>query len=274
MLSLLATISKDIVNKINRNNFKFSTGNIYANSNEKKFTSEIEFHLRSKRICCKRFKVGQERWANCKTLDPNFKYNAYELSQNGFKPDIVIQDKNGLNLIEIKKIYSTGQGLYNFLYTGNRTRLSSHNWGEAAIFLKNNNKFLTFFHEGQLWQDAMRLINFASTKDQNYLLGFFQNSAANNISTLDFKNRLHYVMHKLQKRLIKPIFVDKKERVFSQLDQHPNPSSRVYTFLPPKSSHPIWFSWANINGFQDGVYPSPDPNTKEPLYAFLLEVKM
>jgi len=118
----------------------------------------------------------------------------------------------------------------------------------------------------------MRLLNFSSEANK-YIFGFFQNNNRSLISSTDFKNRLHHVVKILQQHFVNPCFWDGRCRIFSQLCNRPDPNKNVYTFLPPKSMHPVWIGWSNSGGFQDGIYPPPS-STKDDLYAFLFEVRM
>ena len=234
---------------------------------EKELTNLIKKSLidKGKTIGGNIFYAGQEKWEQPSKLSYNnyFANPEYALFECGFNVDIVVNETDRNVLIENKKIFKSSHSNYSYIYQGNLE--ASNQWGHAPIFENNNEFFFTYFHEGQIWLDIIRLLNFGCTYDRRFMIGFIFCEQQTNQNTI--RDRLQQIVLYLQKQFHNPQFADGCMRVFSQL----NNSQRdpVFCFLAPKNKHTFWVKWCNDNDFVKGVYSSQ--NTSK-IFSYLFEI--
>ncbi len=277
MIKVLSNVLASVIN--NCQNKTTLTG-INALSDEEAFTKEIETRLAGMGLSYfreKKIKIGQEKWDSVGVLPPKTTPE-YTFHPPGFSVDLAINQGNLQHLLELKKFYPYGNGTYynKYFYKGTSNLIQSPKWGDAPIYKDNQNLFFTHHHEGQLWQDTLRLINASSFYAGRFIAGFFQNDKYHPISSQDFKDRLHEIMSILQSEFVNPgtrafAFPDERCRVLSQLCD-PNPQQKVYSFSNPNTKLPLYISWSDNAGFRDGIYPAPSSSTPD-LISFLFEVK-
>lgn len=235
MIHQLSLIVKNIVDEINNQRLS----NMKSSSCEAAFESELRNRMSGFNLSSMQFSAGQEEWQNVNALSHSSTNVNYHLAPHRNKVDIVVDTSGFLNLIEIKKIYSNNGKLYKYLYNGGS--LKSNQWGDAPIYESSGYKYYTFWHEGQIWQDIIRLLNFGSYHDKRFILGFVQGDG--NVTFSNLQQKLMTLISDLQNHFHNCPYWDGHGRIYSQLDQIPKTNSKIYTFLTPKSKSPFWVNW-------------------------------
>ena len=154
-------------------------------------------------------------WENIKWVYPE------KLTQycNGRKVDIAIKEHGAIKaLIELKYINkheinnSSGKTCYNFLLaksdiieSKDHTPKNKQDLKAPPIIEKNGKKFLTFFQEGQIWWDIVKLLSLKEQHSQDtqhaqlYSLGFMQR---NHIELRCYINVIEYFILGRIKKII------------------------------------------------------------------------
>lgn len=209
----------------------------------------------------------------------SFRMNSFVLpnvavtSSMPLTPDIVVNTNGSVSYVEIKRLKPT---TFNrriaksiptnpmlFASTGTSTRnlqalLRANTYASNAIFTSpSNGQLMTFFHEGQIWNDVLRLLNFR-TNNESLFIGAFVFSPSNlNLTINDMQCRLDLILSEMRAVCLSGTF-----EVFSEGNGH----------LNSLTASPANFVKASCNGFANGVqnFGSKSGNT---IYGFAFEIQ-
>ena len=182
----------------------------YSNVKEKIFPIEIPYTQHAN--CCE----------ICKHIEKNGELSYLNLDngkqENGnFSPDIVLERNGTLILVENKRFYTDDNQRDKYLFFEKNELGTFKKWEPnnnsphyEPYFKKNCSELLTFFKEGQLWFDVVRLLLFKKalqSDDRNiklYLIGYIPKyHTISSKKKKDIDSRLQSILKKLNNKLEK-----------------------------------------------------------------------
>lgn len=186
-----------------------------------------------------------------------------------FTPDIVVNTRSTISFIEIKKITNqtpirgTKVKTYPTIFapSGTNVPLVSNTYGNSgsAIFSSpSNGNLMTFFHEGQIFHDVARLLNFRQSNEKLFFGAFIFSPTDLAITQTDIENRLDTTLNS-----------------FNSFGERAEVFSEGYGFLnswPVPSLSSSNFTKATTNGFQNGAI-SYGSKTSHEIFAIAFEIK-
>jgi len=155
-------------------------------------------------VICRHPKVSYKNYGSVSQFKKaGFKLQNYKaVPVKAFTPDISVTTNGTISYIEIKrikpftKINKIYQPTYPFIFatSGTTPPLISNNYGSSAIFSSPaNGDLMTFFHEGQIFHDIARLLNFRINKEQLFF-GAYIFSTAGRINIDDINTRIEAIL--------------------------------------------------------------------------------
>lgn len=148
-------------------------------------------------VICRHLKVSYKKYGPVSQFKKaGFKLQNYKAAPaKPFTPDISVTTNGTISYIEIKKIKPLTkinkiyQPTYPVIFapSGTTHSLISNNYGSSAIFSSPaNGDLMTFFHEGQIFNDIARLLKFRINKEQLFFGAYiFSTPGSININDID-----------------------------------------------------------------------------------------